>query len=224
MRSFIVGLIVGIVLAGIVISYIANRAVSQIKIKRDTEIAILEKDITRLQDNIRISDSIQANLLIEKNRLQSEASNISKALTAKANELKQIKGSLKTLTNNELVTEANKEYGQADTTEISICLSRPTTEFLVESAKKVKNLNNQLELAFTLNRSYEAQLVVDSSLFVEYNKKEIDYLAIIDKRNKQLNVSNSAFNRLEKQNKRRSTIKTLIIIGLGAIIVHDVTK
>lgn len=183
--------------------------------KRDSIVAVREDSLIASQI---IIDSLneKINAIGNDNRLLSR--NLEKS-TAK---IKKIEGSLKKLSNDELVREANEMYGGSDTTELTILLSRPTTEFLVEEAKKTEILFASLEFSKSLNRNYQEQILLQAQSIDLHIKDKDTLREIIDLRNEQLAIETDAYNNLHRRyakeiRKRKFQNKVLIGVGVGLL-------
>lgn len=192
----------------------------------DVELKLKQQEtlVKSLYDSISKSETSRANLLSERDSLIQVNHNAESKLDQSKKELAKIKGSTKNLTNSELVVEANELYGGSDTTKLEILLSRPTTEFLVESAKQVEILSNQLELSLSLNYSQAETIRLDEQVFKTYEDDKANYHSIIQSKDQSISLVLSENNKLDKRNRRQKTITKIAIgIGIGGLI-YGITR
>ena len=190
----------------------------------ELEIAKLNKTIESYYDSLRQSERKLDTIVIVLKSKDKEAKNLVKSLEKTEKELKQVKGSLKNLTNNELVTEANQEYGGSDTTELTILLSRPTTEFLIESAKETKILASALEFSKSLNRNYSEQITLQQSAIKELTDDRNDFRAIIELKDDHIEIQTDAYKSLSRKFERRKKLEKGLIIVIGGLIIYSAVK
>lgn len=188
------------------------------------EIAKRDSIILMKEDSLKSSKLIIDSLKERIHDIGTDNRRLVRDLRSSEQQLKKIKGSLKELSNDQLVVEANKEYGGTDTTELTILLSRPTTEFLVESAKEIKILTNQYEFLKKLysntNEMYIAQVAISNQ---HERDKEI-LTEIIDVRTEQLEISEEAYGRAIKREKKNKRNQKLVIIGAAALLGYGIIK
>lgn len=208
----------------IVSDSISGKTITKIEARRDAalnakeeQIKAITLDLYRAQQERDYHQAIKVNLELK-------ADSISKALAESQTEAKKIKNSLKKLTNDQLVTEANKEYGGLDTTKLEILLSRPTTEYLVESAKKVKSCRDQLNLALALNGNYVAQLNQDKQMFNSYDSSILGYESIIKYKDEEIKISIESLDKYKKKIKRERVLTKILIGAAAAGVLYGVTK
>jgi hypothetical protein len=185
----------------------------------NVELAKRDSIVSSLRDSLDRTQAERDVFLYQRDQLVEESNDIKYVLASKDKELRKIKGSLKPLSNDELVVEANKEYGGSDTTELTILLSRPTTEFLVESAKELRVLEEKYLLVQALNGNFEAQLKLADLTIDTYKTDSVTYESIIKQKDEQILIAKSTASALDKKNRRHKTFeKVLIGIAAGGIL------
>lgn len=217
-------LILGVTLGAIVNNIFGSKKITNIENKN--QLAILAKDgqIKDVQFKLYEAENERNYYHAVAVNLQLQADSISKALEISKAETAKVKGSLKKFTNSELVTIANKEYGGSDTTKLEILLSRPTTEFLIESAITVKSLHKQLDLALVLNSNYVSQLDNDKQIFKTYDKSIILLKEENQLVNEKFQISEKNFERYIKKTKREKLATKIVIGVIAGAAVYGFTK
>lgn len=190
----------------------------------NTELIKRDSVVSSLRDSLDKTSAERDVFLYQRDQLVAESNDVRYQLAKKDRELRSIKGSLKNLSNNELVGEANKEYGGSDTTKLEILLSRPTTEFLVESSRELKVLQEKYLLVQALNGNFEAQLKLADQTIETYKQDSVVYESIIKQKDEQVFIAKSTANALDKKLGRHKKLEKILIgIAAGAVL-YGITK
>jgi hypothetical protein len=126
------------------------------------------------------------------------------------------------LTNDELVNEAIKEAN--DSSGVKLPIPRNTVVYLVEKSKDYNQVMAEYEVVSKINFNYQAQLKIDSALFVNYETDRSNLRQIITLKDEQLVIERDSFNRYKRKVKTKNTLKDIGLGVLGGLLIYGIVK
>lgn len=218
MKNIIIGLIVGIILTALAISYIGRKAVSQIELEKNTKIDSLELSVKSLEDSLRITQAERDVFFQQKEELQTESNHLIKSLNALK---RKHRTTVANLSDNEIIKTANREYG-GDTTGHRLYIPKNTVVYLIDISKEHKETIKEFEILMRIRNNYYSQLQLDSVIINKYEQDKVDYVSIIVTKNKELEISDKAFKDLKNQQRKNNITKNILITTIGGLVLWQV--
>jgi hypothetical protein len=207
------------VLMVVVLIGIFKNEVSKIEQDRDAKISKLQEVIFQMEDSITVNKAERDVFFDQRNDLANEADSLHYVLkTLKS----KPKVKVDKLTNDELVNEAIKEAN--DSSGVKLPIPRNTVVYLVEKSKDYNQVMAEYEVVSKINFNYQAQLKIDSALFVNYETDRSNLRQIITLKDEQLVIERDSFNRYKRKVKTKNTLKDIGLGVLGGLLIYGIVK
>jgi hypothetical protein len=82
----------------------------------------------------------------------------------------------------------------------------------------------EYEVVSKINFNYQAQLKIDSALFVNYETDRSNLRQIITLKDEQLVIERDSFNRYKRKVKTKNTLKDIGLGVLGGLLIYGIVK
>jgi hypothetical protein len=202
----------------IILIWNQNNQIDKIELERNLQIERLNNIIQDKEDSINIISAEREVFLSQREELQDLADSLELSLKKKQS---RVKTTVAKLPDDEIIHLANKAYG-GDTTGTSLVIPKNTVVYLVDLSEEHRQVLQEFDILMKIKNNYYEQLQIDTAIFDKYESEIRFKDQIIEASKQQTVISQEAYFKLRKAQRRKNTVKDIIIIGLGGLVTWQV--